>query len=87
MDSYLIDKRSCLAPINTMGDTARRTTRASVNEQLSAEMHDDKSAGSELNFEDFVRNSLSVLWSKFDTIIAGQAELEKKWLTLKPKST
>ena len=68
-----------------MGDTARRTTRASVNEQLSAEKHEDKSAGSELNFEDFVRNSLSVLGSKLDTIIVGQAELEKRVINIETK--
>ena len=68
-----------------MGDSARRTTRASVNEQLSAETHEDKSAGSELNFEDFVKNSLSVLGSKLDTIIAGQAELEKRVINIETR--
>ena len=71
--------------VRTMGDTARRTTQVSVNEQLSAETLEDQSAGNELNFEDFVRNSFSVLGSKLDTLIAGQAELENKVTNLETK--
>ena len=63
-----------------MGDTQeRRATRASIaSEQQAAGSSEGRGDGKELSFEDFVRNSFAAMGTKLDTLIAGQAALERK---------
>ena len=71
----------------TMGDIQeRRATRASMaSEQQAAGSSEGRGNGKELSFEDFVRNSFAAMGTKLDTLIAGQAALERKVNSLETK--
>ena len=70
-----------------MGDTQeRRATRASMaSEQQAAGSTEGRGDGKELSFEDFVRNQFAAMGTKLDTLIAGQAALERKVNSLETK--
>ena len=58
----------------TLGDSQECcTTRASVASEQAASSFEGRG-----DFEDFVRNSLAAMGTKLDTLIAGQAVLERK---------
>ena len=71
----------------TMGDTQeRRATRASMaSEQQAAGSSEGRGDGKEFSLEDFVRNSFAAMGTKLDTLIAGQAALERKVNSLETK--